>query len=611
MCGIVGIIGDRDENALGRGLEALRLRGPDGTSATRLDGIEFGSTRLAIVDLENGDQPFEDSQGRFVLHGTGEIYNADELREILGAEGVRFRSQCDLEVVVHAWTKWGPECISKLNGMFAIALWDRQQNELHLFRDPCGQKPLYYHHTPGRFAFASEMRALRAIGIFREINPAAIVAYLSLRYVPAPMTGCRQITELGAGQYLKLDRERNLSLRRISFAHDPRLSFSVQSIDALRNDAVRIASRADVPVALYLSGGVDSWMLADANQRHGRARHAVTLDFPGSLGEGNAAERIARQTGLQHHRIPWSYASLDRLPWLIERLESPIGDPLIVAFDLLAEGARNLGAKVVLSGEGPDEWFGAYSFHRAAGWAQAIDRIGGAMALSAAAKVISRCGPLADHVAGLGQSLGHDGRSRIAAWLRQWPGASPEERTNGLRRLFRPEEIQEIAGPNGFAPADLAELEPFTPESLGLPLIQRALASQSSHWLPDWAVGRHEKIALTRGLEIRMPFLDPRLAALQTPDAKKTWRRCAARAGWAHAKLPKQAFAVPAVELVRSPQFRELAAAFSSQSAVRERAWFDPASVARIEQRALNGSFLAAKQWSALVMLEIWERGKK
>ena len=159
--------------------------------------------------------------------------------------------------------------------------------------------------------------------------------------------------------------------------------------------------------------------------------------------------------------------------------------------------------------------------------------------------------------------------------------------------------------------SDLGVLEPFTRESQGQPLLSRALASQSSHWLPGWVVGRHEKIALARGLEIRMPFLDPRLAALQFPDAKKTWRSCAARAGWANSKTPKQAFALPAVDLVRSPEFRELASAYLSEFAVRQRGWFDPAGVGGIQQRALKGSFLAAKQWAALVMLEIWERGQK
>ncbi|TAG08707.1 MAG: asparagine synthase (glutamine-hydrolyzing) [Verrucomicrobia bacterium] len=611
MCGIAGIIGPHSESALEYSLATLRIRGPDGTSITRLDGIDFGSTRLAIVDLKQGEQPFEDSEGRFILHGSGEIYNADELRETLCREGCRFRSLCDIEVIVHAWAKWGPVCISKLNGMFAIALWDKQEHELHLFRDPCGQKPLYYHHTADRFAFASEIRALRALGIFRQLDPAAIAAYLTLRYVPGPRTTCHQITELGAGQYLKLDRSRKISQRLIRYQSDPKLSLSVESIDSLRNNAVRIASRADVPIALYLSGGVDSWLLADANQKHGKARHAITLDFPSALGEGEAAARIARENGLQHHRIPWSNEWLKRLPDLIDRLESPIGDPLVVAFDLLAETARGIGAKVVLSGEGPDEWFGGYSFHRAAGWADTICSFGGAVLLPALAQVISRSGPLADHISSLRQSIGDEGRRRIAAWIADWPDASPEERANGLRRLFRCEEIQQIAQRPGWVAADLAALEPFTPESQGLPLIHRALASQSSHWLPGWVIGRHEKIALARGLEIRMPFLDPRLAALQFPDAKKTWRLCAAKAGWADSKKPKQAFALPAADLVRSPEFLELASAYLSESAVRQRAWFAPAKVVSIQQRALKGSFLAAKQWAALVMLEIWERGQK
>jgi len=608
MCGIAGIIGSFEDHALDLGLATLRQRGPDGMSATRIDEIAFGSTRLAIVDLENGQQPFHDESGRWVLHGTGEIYNAGELRDLLMSDGVRFRSSCDLEVVVHAWSKWGSGCMGRLNGMFAIALWDRREHELHLFRDPCGQKPLYVHHAPGRFAFASEIRALRAMGVALEFDPQVIASYLALRYVPGPGTAWRNITELPGCHYLKLEPSGEVSMQRISDPGDSSISLNVDTLDALRCDSVNIASRADVPVALYLSGGVDSWLLANANQAHGQALDAITLDFPGALGEGDAAAAIAREHSLRHHRVPWCDQALARLPGLIEQLESPVGDPLIVAFDLLAEAARGRGFKVVLSGEGPDEWFGAYSFHRAAGWAETIHRFGGGAALHACAGLVGCCGPLADAVAGLGQSLGSDGRRRITEWLGGWPRASPEDRANGLRRLFSPREMRSIVKSGESTVTDLADMEPFDPKSANLPLLARALASQERGWISGWVIGRHEKIALARGLEIRMPFLDPRIASLRHPDAKKTWRQCASRAGMPRPGRAKQAFAMPAVEIVRSRVFRDMASGYLNPFAIRQRGWFDAAAIADIERRALQGSFLAAKQWAALVMLEIWAR---
>ncbi len=610
MCGVAGIIGSFEEDALDRGLASLRRRGPDGLSATRIDEIAFGSTRLAIVDMEEGYQPFHDGTGRWVLHGTGEIYNAGELREILELEGVCFRSSCDLEVAVHAWNVWGAECIGRFNGMFGIALWDRWEHELHLFRDPCGQKPLYIHHEPGRFAFASEIRALRAMGVAMEFDAPMIASFLALRYLPGPRTAWRNVTELPVGHHLKLDRTGAISMQRVRPLGDRSISLNVDTLDALRSDSVRIASGADVPVALYLSGGVDSWLLANANQAHGQARDALTLDFPGALGEGDAAAAIAREHALRHHRIPWCHDALARLPHLIEQLESPVGDPLIVAFDLLAEASRERGFKVVLSGEGPDEWFGAYSFHRAAGWAEVIHRFGGGLALKACAGLVRCCGPFADAIAGLGQSLGTDGRRRIADWLGDWPDASPEDRANGLRRLFSAREMREVASLRDFLVSDLADLEPFDPDSMDLPLLDRALASQECGWLPGWVIGRHEKIALARGLEIRMPFLDPRIASLRHPDAKKTWRQCASRAGMPRSGRSKQAFAMPAVEMVRSRPFRDLATGYLNPSAIRQRGWFDAACIARMEERALGGSFLASKQWAALVMLEIWARGQ-
>lgn len=607
MCGIAGFIGSWPDGSLDRALDALAPRGPDGCAATRRDEILFGSTRLAIMDPAGGGQPFSDQAGRFILHGTGEIYNADELREELRHLGHPFRTRCDLEVIPHAWAVWGPACLPRFNGMFAFALWDTQEFALHLARDPCGQKPLVWHHSGGRFAFASETRALTAAGLETTFRPPALKAFLALRYLPEPHTPWQEIEHLPAGHHLVLRPGTAPICREIPSPDFP-ISADAAQIGQLADDAVRLASRTDVPAVLYLSGGVDSWMLAHANRKFGTASHAITLDFPGKLGEGDAAARIAAATGLTHHRIPWDHRELARLPDLVERLESPVGDPLIVAFDLLAAAAKDAGAKVALSGEGPDEWFGGYGFHRAASWAGRLYALAGGRIFPVLAGLVDHAGPLADAAAGLRQNLGRDGRQRIRTWLENWPAATAEERANGLRRLFTAAEIDALR--LTASPSDLADIEPFPLATSDLALLPRAIDAQSRAWLPSWAIGRHEKIALARGVEVRMPFLDPRLAAhQQLGDLGKThWRRAARLAGWSRSRTPKQAFALPAAELVASPAFRELAAGFLDPHSIRQRGWFHPHAVATIETRALTGSFLAAKQWGALLILEIWAR---
>lgn len=602
MCGIAGFLGRRAADGLSAALESMKARGPDGRAETVVDGIRFGSVRLAIMDLENGGQPFSADGGRYILHGSGEIYNAPELREQLEKCGRQFASRCDLEVAVHAWAEWGESCIGRFNGMFAIAIWDRLEQTLHLFRDPCGQKPLLYWAAAGEFAFASEARALRAAGVPLTTDLRAIAGYLALRYVPEPATPWLGVRHLPPGHHLVVRPDREPVIRRVR----PLVEAPVSLYDT-SCDAVRIALRADTPAVLYLSGGVDSWMLAHGARRAGMSADSLTMDFPGNMGEGHAAAVIARENGFRHHRIPWQDSLIERLPNLVSRLESPVGDPLIVAFDALAEAARSLGAKVALSGEGPDEWFGGYGFHRAAGWAGRITSVGGPFPLTVLAGLAKCSGPLIDAVAGLRQNLGDEGRRRVAAWLRAWPGATPEERANGLRRLFTVDEVTAISLRSGWVD-DLSLLEPLAGETLGQPLVHRALASQADSWLPAWAIGRHEKIALARGLEVRMPFLDPRLAAMTHPDAKRHWRRCAARAGWKRAQAPKQAFSIPAAALASSPAFTALADGYLSPSSVRARGWFDPQAVAGIGQRAREGSFLAAKQWAALLILEIWTR---
>ena len=393
MCGIAGFVGAWPPDSLDKALTALRLRGPDGTYTLHRPDVHLGAVRLAIMDPEHGTQPFADRTGDCICFAAGEIYNAPELREELQGQGAVFRSRCDLEVIPHAWALWGEASIRRLQGMFAVALWHQREQCLYLFRDATGQKPLYWTRQADRFAFASELRGLGAAGLALQVETRTLGAYLALRYLPGPATAFSGVQALAPGHVLSVRPGQPAKVGRWDRIEPaPRADLAT-----LARQAVQRACRADVPVGIYLSGGVDSAFLAHTAAAAGLTGPALTLTFDHALDEAGRAGAVARATGLPHHRVPWRSAALDRLPDLVARLENPVGDVIIVALDLLAEQAAALGLRAVLSGEGPDEWFCGYGFHRAHLWAQRLSRVPGLLPLSAAGMPLA--GALAARVA--------------------------------------------------------------------------------------------------------------------------------------------------------------------------------------------------------------------
>lgn len=621
MCGIAGFAGAWPPESVSKALDAMRSRGPDGTYTLQLPEIQLGAVRLAIMDLDHGQQPFADNTEDCLCFAAGEIYNAPELREELRGEGAAFRSRCDLEVIPHAWSRWGAASIPRLQGMFAVALWHRREQCLYLFRDATGQKPLYWTQNwtkqvtgqltgrAGRFAFASEMRGLSAAGLALQVETKHLAAYLALRYLPGPQTAFRDVQALAPGHILSVRPSEAARVWRWDNEEDPHEA----DLATLARQAVQRACRAEVPIGLYLSGGVDSAFLARTAAAHGMHGPALTLTFDQALDETERAGEVARAAGFAHHRVPWRNNALERLPDLVARLENPVGDVIIVALDLLAERAADLGVRAVLSGEGPDEWYCGYGFHRAHLWAKRLSIVPGLLRVLAAGMPLA--GTRASRFAGLEQSLGRAELRRIAAWLRAWESASARERSDGLRRLFTPSELRGLVHPELSAEwdRDLTELEPLSSDDL-----PEILATQCQGWLPGWVAGRHEKIAMARGVEVRMPLLDRTLRdhAHRLPDAQRcngwrdkiAWRNMLRAQGLGDSARPKQAFSPPAVATVRSQAFAELDAGYLNADGLRRRGWLDADGLDVLRRRARAGSLLAAKQWSAVLILEIWAR---
>jgi asparagine synthase (glutamine-hydrolysing) len=352
------------ERSLDRMLDALAHRGPDGEGRWRDDaaGIALGHRRLAIIDLSpTGHQPMVSHDGRWVIAFNGEIYGHRDLRRRLEGLGSTFRGTSDTEVLVEAVARWGVrETLDQVNGMYAIAGWDVRRQELWLARDPVGEKPLYVWDAPDRVVFASELGALRgADGFVPEIDADALATYLQLGYVPAPLSIYRGVTKLEPGEWRRYRGGSYTSGRTSPRIEEP--SLDPDHLFDVLADAVAIRTIADVPVGVFLSGGVDSTLVAAFAARAGTT-HTFTATFgQASHDESVHAERVARALGTIHTPLPVAAGDglevARRLPAIYGE---PFGDPSAIPTHLVAaEARRSVG--VALTGDGGDELFGGYN----------------------------------------------------------------------------------------------------------------------------------------------------------------------------------------------------------------------------------------------------------
>jgi asparagine synthase (glutamine-hydrolysing) len=376
MCGINGIlslndqVGPIDREELIRTREAMATRGPDAAGEwVSPDGkIGLGHRRLAIIDLSSsGSQPMHWEAGRYTIVFNGEIYNYRELRAELERAGVRFQSQSDTEVILALYARRGLAMLSCLRGMYAFAIWDAQEHTLLLARDPFGIKPLYYSIQDGVFRFASQVKALQASNaILQEPDPSGIVGFLLWGSVPEPFTIYRAIRALPAGSYL-LVRNGQVTSPCPFYSWNALPSVSYPDVASALMDTVRAHLVADVPVAIFLSGGLDSTLIAALACRLSASIQTFSLGFESFLGkpydELPLARQVAQRLGIKHIEVRIKPTDM---PDLWHRALSAMDQPSIDGFNVfvISQLAHSAGLKVVLSGLGGDELFGSYSSFR-------------------------------------------------------------------------------------------------------------------------------------------------------------------------------------------------------------------------------------------------------
>ncbi|HJU44952.1 MAG TPA: asparagine synthase (glutamine-hydrolyzing) [Vicinamibacterales bacterium] len=401
MCGIAGSVARDPQGAfrpaLTRMHEAIAHRGPDdrGTWCSPDRHAAFLHTRLSIIDPSDaGHQPMAIADGRFTITYNGEIYNYAALRAELMKHGIQFRSTSDTEVILRLYESEGPACVEKLRGMFAFAIWDAHQQLCFMARDRFGIKPLYYAEVGGALVFASEIRAMLAAGITADVDSAAAYHYFRSGSVPEPLTLIRGVRALEAGHHLTwrhgavtTRRYWNVSFPESSSAHDPIASTRAALIDSVEHHFV-----SDVPVGVFLSGGIDSTAIVALARLHraGELR-TFSLVFPGSpLDEGPVARATAAHFGTSHHEWAVNGATASSL---FEEFLDAADQPSIDGFNvfLVSRLARRHHTKVVLSGLGGDELFGGYPSFRQVPRLASVARSMGPLGRSAA-RVLTRIG---------------------------------------------------------------------------------------------------------------------------------------------------------------------------------------------------------------------------
>jgi len=352
----------------------LRHRGPDGTGLY-LDGrLGMVANRLAIIDLAGGDQPLSDESGRFWVMQNGEIYNYVELRDDLRRLGHRFRTTCDTEVIAHAYEEWGVDCLRRFNGDFAIAIWDREREQLFLGRDRFGVRPLFLAEFDGEFCFASEAKALlRHPSAKRELDPAGLVESFMLWTTLPDRSAFVGVRELPAAHYLLVGRDgpgRETRWWDLDFTEPAEARSDLDLIEELRellNDATRLRLRADVPVAAYVSGGLDSSAIAAiARRQMDEPLVAFGVGFSDPhFDESEYQRRIAARLGIDFHQtIVDSRSIAELLPRAVELSEKPTLRTALTPLLRLSASVRDAGVKVVTTGEGADELFAGYDIFR-------------------------------------------------------------------------------------------------------------------------------------------------------------------------------------------------------------------------------------------------------
>lgn len=626
MCGIAGFLGDFKADMLFQMIASIAHRGPDdlGYEWQPDRGLGLGHTRLSIIDLSPaGRQPMWDSAGRHCIVFNGEIYNYRELRKELSADGHRFHSTSDTEVLLHLYQRMGPDMLSRLNGIFAFALWDDEKREMVVARDGMGVKPFYFTSSSRGFAFASELKALTIPGFAgREIDTDAISYYLTFLWAPAPSTPLREVRKLEPGYAMIVDSE---GIRRtwchydLPYGRDKEITSEEMLTSELKRTLAQSVEQqmvSDVPVGAFLSGGLDSSAVvsyARNSSPDGNIQcFTIASDYQESRRDGRTedlpyARQVADHLDVGLEVVPVVSDMMKDLDWMLYHLEEPQPDLAALNVGYIAGRAREAGYKVLLSGAGGDDLFTGYRRHRALlleRWWQWLPR-GARRHISQITSTLPKSTPIWRRLAKAFQYMHLDGDRRLVSYF-YW--LDPQR----VNELFSPEASPGTASPGEVLLTSLGRL-PADADPL-----DRMLYLDAKHFLTDHNLNYTDKLSMASGVEVRVPILSPAMVDLasRVPDGLKqkggTGKYIFKRAmeGILPREViyrPKGGFGVPLRSWIRGP-LRGMVDETLSRENLANRGLFDVERVRALVEADRAGQVDGAFTILSLICIERWAR---
>lgn len=624
MCGIAGIAHANNDHPVRAEdisvmCDQIAHRGPDHFGHRVMGHVGLGMRRLSIIDLHTGEQPISNEDGTVWIVFNGEIYNFRSLRRELEAKGHVFRTGSDTEVIVHLYEEFGLECVGKLRGMFAFAIWDERRKRLFIARDRLGIKPLYYVDSGDKFFFASEIKALTAIPkVPRQVSADAVFEYFTHMCVPGALSIYSAIHKLPAGHRLvyesgktRVEQYWELS-QQIDSSKDERTW-----IELLRErlfDAVSSHMVADVPIGAFLSGGLDSGaMVAMMSRTATDPVRTFTVGFTTEVGrfdERDAARLVVEQYGTNHQEclLESDFASL--LPRIVAAFDEPFADSSAIPNWLVCEETSK-HVKVAMSGLGADELFGGYQRYMGVRLGEKLQRLPTILkrSIAAGAGAYARLSGSStterDRIERFARAAGLQGPSMYRSFIVAFEDASS---------VLRPEAIAASGASKHY-------FDEITNRLRGLDPVDFALHCDQLLYLPDDLLSLSDRVSMAHSLEVRVPFLDhelvefaatiPSSLKLNGLEKKAIFRKAVGTLlPPSHLKLPKQGFSIPIADWLRGP-LKPTLMEVTSDPVLGNSDWLNPSVVRRLVKEHLEQSANHENRlWSVLCFLE-WERQSK
>lgn len=638
MCGIVGAVSQNKEqlSRIGVATDTLSKRGPDNQQSELIGNLALGHARLSIIDTTvSANQPFTDNTKRYTLIFNGEIYNYQELKEELILEGLKFRTSSDTEVLLNLFIKYGVDCLEKLNGFFAFAIFDRQENSLFIARDRFGIKPLLYYFDGTDFVFASELKAILKFKIDKSIDQVSLFNYLQFNYIPTNKSILAKVAKLPPGHFIQVNNINNIddivehqyyeipyndkeTIQKSALNYEK----SKEMLANLLDDSVQKRLVADVPVGTFLSGGVDSSIISLLAKRHKSDLATFSIGYKDEpfFDETSYANAVAKKIGSKHHIISLSNDELyENLNDILDYIDEPFADSSAIAVYLLSKYTKE-HVTVALSGDGADEMFSGYNKHMAdfksrhPGIKESLVKTGfplwEKLPKSRNSKLFNINRQLYKF------SLGANLTNKERYW--QWAAILNEEKANYFLNeelVFNPQRLSDTAHEYKKRKDDL--LKHIRKEGD----LNDVLYTDMKMVLVNDMLRKVDAMSMANSLEVRVPFLDQRIVnfAFNLPrafkinaDMKKKILQDAFRKDLPDEvyNRPKHGFEVPLLNWFKNELKDKIENDLLSEKFIEEQGVFNISAVNELKQKLYsnNPEDTHATVWALIVFNSWWKK---